>query len=137
MNQPIMKPPKLSDLLRQLIEADGSVRSVAKASGIPQPCLQRFMHGKAQLSLENVQKLLDHYEVLVAKNVPDHVLELQAQVADLQAKVERLTSEGIALAKYCADGPAFFNPLEAISVEKLRDMILDSVGLNPDGTKKV
>lgn len=38
------------------------------------------------------------------------------------------------LAKLAAKGPCFFNPLEAFSAEHLRDEILASMGLNPDGT---
>lgn len=38
------------------------------------------------------------------------------------------------LAKLAAKGPTFFNPLEAFAAEDVRDKILASMGMKPDGT---
>lgn len=38
------------------------------------------------------------------------------------------------LARLAARGPAFFNPLEAMAAENVRDGILREMGMNPDGT---
>jgi hypothetical protein len=38
------------------------------------------------------------------------------------------------LAKLAADGPAFYNPLEAMAAKQGRDMILHGAGINPDGS---
>jgi hypothetical protein len=49
--------------------------------------------------------------------------------------IYRLTQELKLLAKLAAKGPAFFNPLEAMAAEQLRDRVLRQFcRLNPDGT---
>ena len=52
---------KVSDQLRQAARDYGSVYRVAKDSGVPQPTLQRFMVGQAELSLPNVDKLCEFF----------------------------------------------------------------------------
>jgi len=64
------------------------------------------------------------------------VRELEQQVAALNSLLNQWKCERTALAKLAAKGPAFFNPLEAIAAECLRDGILGSLGMRPDGTFK-
>lgn len=47
---------------------------------------------------------------------------------------QRYERQLIALAKLAATGPAFYNPLEVAAVEELRDRLLRSIRLNPDGS---
>lgn len=62
------------------------------------------------------------------------IRELEKIVASYGAIVSRLNNERQLLAKLAARGPCFYNPLEAMVAEKLRDDILRRVQLNPDGT---
>lgn len=57
-----------------------------------------------------------------------------ANAAD--AQIEKLEDCCKLLAKLAATGPAFSNPLEAMAAEKLRDVLLDAMGLQSDGTIK-
>lgn len=45
-----------------------------------------------------------------------------------------LRSQNIQLAKLAAKGPAFFNPLEVMAAEGVRDRILKDLGMAPDGS---
>ena len=38
------------------------------------------------------------------------------------------------MAKLAADGPCFYSPLDVMAAKEVRDRILWSFGLNPDGT---
>ncbi len=47
------------ETLRELVLKSGrSVQAVANATGIPQPCLWRFVHRKQTLSFPSVMKLM-------------------------------------------------------------------------------
>lgn len=66
---------------------------------------------------------------------------LEKRLAELDAICCRRTSElrfqrqvSVLLARLAAKGPAFFNPLEALDAERVRDLILAENGMNPDGT---
>ena len=60
----------------------------------------------------------------------------QRRVRELTLQVSECKRIAGILAKLSAKGPAFFNPLEAMAAEKIRDEILSRMGLNPDGTLK-
>lgn len=64
------------------------------------------------------------------------VRELQQQIVALNNLLNQWNRDRIALAKLAATGPAFFNPLEAIAAEQIRDAILAKLKMNPDGTFK-
>lgn len=56
--------------VRQLIENSGQSRySIWKATGIPQAQLSKVMHGKAGLSLDSLERLLQHlgHEIKITK----------------------------------------------------------------------
>jgi transcriptional regulator with XRE-family HTH domain len=54
------KRTKLSDQLRQAIDASGKSRyQVCKETGIGQPTLSRFMHGQGGLSIDSLDRLAD------------------------------------------------------------------------------
>ena len=61
----------LADLLRELVtESDESIYAIAKATGISQPTLQEFVHGRAggeprNMSLDKAQPLMDYFGVRV------------------------------------------------------------------------
>jgi len=58
---------RISDQLKQAVEAYGSVYRVAKDSGIPQPTLQRFMAGQSGLSLRHVDRLCEHLDMKLTR----------------------------------------------------------------------
>lgn len=69
------------------------------------------------------------------------VRELMNQLDDYRKMFDRVSDENrrlkadrIRLAKLAAKGPCFFNPLDAMAAENLRDGILYECGLNPDGS---
>ena len=63
------------------------------------------------------------------------VRSLTKQRNEAHDLIHRMHREMILLAKLAAKGPAFFNPLEAMEAEQLRDRVLRQFcGLNPDGT---
>jgi hypothetical protein len=62
------------------------------------------------------------------------VRQLEKQIAERDATIEACAQAVAMLAKLAAKGPAFFSPLAAMEAEKLRDKILDILGMNPDGT---
>lgn len=63
------QPPIVSERLRAAILAAGVSRyELWKRTGVSQPALSRFIHGKAKLDLEAVDKLADFLGlVLVAR----------------------------------------------------------------------
>jgi hypothetical protein len=69
--KPMPKPPKplsLSDLLRQELAEVPSVNAVAKAIGVGQPSLSRFLSGEYDgLTLDAASKLLDYFGFVVVK----------------------------------------------------------------------
>lgn len=62
---------------------------------------------------------------------------LEKAIVQYQRICDRLEFEKRQLAKLAATGPVFFNPLDAIAAEKLRDETLARIGLNPDGTERI
>ncbi len=63
------------------------------------------------------------------------VRNLEKQVAYLDKWAGELVQERRILAKLAAEGPAFFNPLDAFAAKTLRDKILErECRLNPDGS---
>jgi hypothetical protein len=55
---------RIEDLLRRKIAQRGrSVNSLAKASGVLQPALWRFIHHRQGLNLRSVQKLADYFDL--------------------------------------------------------------------------
>lgn len=61
--------------------------------------------------------------------------ECDELISRLAAERNRALEERNLLAKLAARGPAFFNPLEVMALEKLRDQILCDVWkMNPDGS---
>ena len=60
----------LNDQLRDLIRSCGQTRyAIAKATGIGESHLSKFMLGKSGLSVENIEAILQHlgYELRVVK----------------------------------------------------------------------
>ena len=53
----------LVDLLERKILERKTVASVARATGIAQPVLHRFVHGERDLTLRTVIKLLDFFDL--------------------------------------------------------------------------
>jgi len=64
------------------------------------------------------------------------IREMSQKATEQQHLIEGLHKERVALARLAAKGPAFSNPIEAWEAEALRDLILASIGLNPDGTTR-
>ncbi len=62
------------------------------------------------------------------------VRSLQKQVVTLDAIATKWNHERKMLAKLAATGPAFFNPLDVMDAERIRDEILAQIGMRPDGT---
>jgi plasmid maintenance system antidote protein VapI len=55
-------PPTLADVLRRAMSETGlSVNALAKAAGIAQPVLYRFVTGERDLTLRTAQKLADYF----------------------------------------------------------------------------
>jgi plasmid maintenance system antidote protein VapI len=53
--------PMLADALRAAVRATGlPVNAVARAAGVPQPVLYRFMTGERDLTLRTAEKLAAH-----------------------------------------------------------------------------
>jgi plasmid maintenance system antidote protein VapI len=58
----------MADVLRQEVRESGeSVNAVAKAAGVAQPVLYRFITGERDLTLETAQKLADHFGLELRK----------------------------------------------------------------------
>ena len=58
------KRPTMVETLRQLIQdSEQSVNALAKASGVAQPILHRFLKGEQGLTLTSAQKLADHFDL--------------------------------------------------------------------------
>ena len=64
------------------------------------------------------------------------VRDMQKVIDSLKDVIARFDAERVMLAKLAAKGPAFYNPLEAAAAEKIRDELLNQIGLNPDGSPK-
>lgn len=64
------------------------------------------------------------------------VRQLQAQINVMNQILDRWKAERNLLARLAATGQAFFNPLDAMAAEKLRNELLASLGMHPDGTFK-
>lgn len=65
---PKRKPLSLTNLLRQELAAAPSVNAIAKAIGVTQPSLCRFLNGDADyLTFETASRLLDYFGYVVAK----------------------------------------------------------------------
>ena len=54
----------MADALRRAVRETGlSVNAVAKAAGVPQPVLHRFMTGERDLTLSTAQRLVDYFRL--------------------------------------------------------------------------
>lgn len=80
--------------------------------------------------------MMTTYQPRTFSGAKRRVMELSEQVAERNELIERLTQERNVLAKLAAKGPAFFNPLEAMAAEIIRDRVLECLGMNPDGSFK-
>jgi transcriptional regulator with XRE-family HTH domain len=61
-----MKPLKLSDQVRQAIKASGqSCYAIAKATGISESTLSRFMSGERGLPMKTLDRLGEYLELLI------------------------------------------------------------------------
>lgn len=76
------------------------------------------------------------YKAKSLKGAERRVRELMRICDSWRQVAEQFNSERLMLAKLAAKGPTFFNPLDAMAAEKVRDEILDRLGINPDGTFK-
>jgi plasmid maintenance system antidote protein VapI len=64
------KPAKLSDQIRHAIETCGRTRyAIAKATGISQPTLSRFISGERGLPMKTLDRLAGHLglEIIIRK----------------------------------------------------------------------
>ncbi len=60
--------PSLTDQLRQAIVESGlSHYAIAKATGVSQPVLTRFVNGTRSVSIETASKLANHFGMWLAK----------------------------------------------------------------------
>lgn len=64
------------------------------------------------------------------------VRRLRKQLAETEEMLELLWNDRRMLAMLAAEGPAFFNPLKAMAAKKVRDRVLASMNMNPDGSFK-
>jgi hypothetical protein len=76
------------------------------------------------------------YKAKTLSGAQRRVRELLKQRDEANEVIGRLMHERIQLAKLAAKGPAFFNPLEAMEAEQIRDLVLARLNMNPDGTFK-
>ena len=54
----------MAEILRKLIEdSDQSVAAIARAAGIPQPVLHRFVAREQELTLRTADKLLAYFDL--------------------------------------------------------------------------
>lgn len=75
------------------------------------------------------------YRYKSVENAVRRIRELEQQIKELEDIATRYQNETVVLAKLAATGPAYFNLLEAMAAQRIRDRILrDKCGLNPDGT---
>jgi hypothetical protein len=49
-------------------------------------------------------------------------------------EIKQLDSDRKLMARLAADGPCFFNPLEAMAAKQRRNLLLAAQWLNPDGS---
>jgi plasmid maintenance system antidote protein VapI len=61
MPKPTPRPTIAEELRRKVRECGLSVNAVAKAAGVAQPVLHRFMTGERDLTLSTAQRLADHF----------------------------------------------------------------------------
>ena len=54
----------ISGLLLEALAEVESVRAVARATGVPQPCLVRFMAGRQSLRLDNAEALAAYFGIV-------------------------------------------------------------------------
>jgi len=59
--------PTIAELLKEALAEVESVRAVARATGVAQPCLVRFLSGKQSLHLDNADKLAEHFGFKVTR----------------------------------------------------------------------
>jgi len=68
------------------------------------------------------------------ENAERRIRLLEQRIRDYEEICTCKTDALRLLAKLAATGPAFFNPLEAAAAEKIRDELLYSMRMRPDGT---
>lgn len=74
------------------------------------------------------------YKAKSLKGAERKVRDLHKLLQQCNEVIERFDKERTLLAKLAATGPAFFNPLEAMAAQNVRDRILAQEGMNSDGT---
>jgi hypothetical protein len=62
------------------------------------------------------------------------IREMDKIIARDEEICQRYANDRRLLARLCADGPCFNNPLEVFAAKRRRDEILREDGLKPDGT---
>jgi hypothetical protein len=77
------------------------------------------------------------YKPRSLKGAEVYVRNLRFQLSEME-RYDRWKSHALnMLAKLAAEGPSFSNPLDVYEAKKIRDQILDSLGLTPEGRPKV
>lgn len=75
------------------------------------------------------------YRAKTIAGAQEKVRALQRECAELSRKVGQYYADRIALAKLAAEGPCFYNPLDAFAAKHIRDEVLrDCCKMKPDGT---
>lgn len=59
--------PMMTELLLEALRDCESLRGVGRATGVPQPCLSRFLAGKGSLRLDNADALARHFGIKVVR----------------------------------------------------------------------
>jgi plasmid maintenance system antidote protein VapI len=58
------KKLSLEDRLRELVTTSGMTQNgMAKATGVPQPVLWKFIHGLGTINLPTVERLADYFDL--------------------------------------------------------------------------
>jgi hypothetical protein len=74
------------------------------------------------------------YKAKTITGAQARVRQLENLVRQYDRLSTRLNNERNLMAKMAADGPCFFNPLDAMAAKVVRDRILKEIGHKPDGT---
>lgn len=74
------------------------------------------------------------YKAKSITGAQDYVRRLLKLRRETEALLDSYARDRIMLAKLAAEGPIFFNPIYVAEAKNIRDEILKSLGMNPDGT---